>query len=159
VHGHASLSLAPLVFEGIEAVFADMAGRFAQAGIRTGYLFSSLSTNALILEPVFYWPEERLAIHAVAIEPAHLAKLPVLSPNPEATAIVTEARQRLIAVFKRFGCAHFQIGRAYPYRQSRDAASWRLLEAVKAAVDAPGAFNPGGLGLDAGLGLDTRTTA
>jgi FAD/FMN-containing dehydrogenase len=148
VHGHAPLSQAPAVFEATEAVFASMADRFEAAGIRTGYLFSSLSTNAIIIEPVFYWPEERLPIHAVAIEPSHMAKLPVLPPNPEATAIVVEARERLIAVFASFGCAHFQIGRAYPYRQSRDAASWRLIEAVKAAVDAPGVFNPGGLGLD-----------
>jgi hypothetical protein len=148
VHGHASLSLAPAVFEAVEGVFAEMAERFTGAGIRTGYLFSSLSTNALIIEPVFYWPEERLPIHEVAIEPSHLAKLPALPPNPEATAIVTEARERVIAVFERFGCAHFQIGRAYPYRQSRDAASWRLIDAVKHAADAPGAFNPGGLGLD-----------
>jgi D-lactate dehydrogenase (cytochrome) len=150
VHGVVSLSQAPAVFEAIQALFAELAESFARFGIQNGYLFSSMSTNALIIEPLFYWPEARFAIHEVAIEPSHLAKLPTLPPNPEATAVVAVARKRLIETFARFGCGHFQIGRAYPYRQSRDQASWRLIEALKAAVDPPGAFNPGVLGLTKG---------
>jgi FAD/FMN-containing dehydrogenase len=147
VHGVASLSLAPAVFEGVEAVFADMAGDFERVGVATAYLFTSVSTNALILEPVFYWPEARLPIHEASMEPDYLAKLPVQPENPAATAVVTEARKRIIAVFQSFGCGHFQIGRSYPYRASRDEASWALIESIKAAVDPAGVLNPGVLGL------------
>ena len=42
--------------------------------------------------------------------------------------------------------SHFQIGRAYPYRESRDDASKALLDAIKYAVDPQGRMNPGGLG-------------
>jgi D-lactate dehydrogenase (cytochrome) len=150
-HGVTALSQAPAIFEAIEAVFAEMRDAFEAAGISTGYLFSSLSTNALIIEPVFYWPDERFAIHEVAIEPAHLAKLPVLASNPSAASLVADGRKRLIAVFERFGCGHFQIGRSYPYRQSRDKDSRRLLQTIKDAVDPSGVLNPGNLGLpDAG---------
>ena len=72
----------------------------------------------------------------------------MLGANPAAAAVVREARRQVLAVFERFGCGHFQIGRTYPYRASRDAASWALLQAVKAAVDPAGARNPGVLGLD-----------
>ena len=57
MHGIVSLSQAPALFAEIEALFGKMAPRFAQHGVYTGYLFTSLSTNALIVEPVFYWPE------------------------------------------------------------------------------------------------------
>jgi FAD/FMN-containing dehydrogenase len=152
IHGHAALSQAPAVFTAIQAVFAGLAPRFEAAGISTGYLFTHLETNAITIEPVFYWPEERFAVHAVAAEPAHLARLPVLPANPDATAVVMEARRQVLEVFTRFGCAHFQIGRTYPYRQSLDAASWGLVEAFKSYVDPDGALNPGVLGLDPGAG-------
>jgi FAD/FMN-containing dehydrogenase len=152
IHGHAALSQAPAVFTAIQAVFADLAMRFEAAGISTGYLFTHLETNAITIEPVFYWPEERFAVHAAAAEPSHLARLPVLPANPDATALVMEARRLVLDIFTRFGCAHFQIGRTYPYRQSLDAASWRLVEAVKSYVDPDGALNPGVLGLDRGAG-------
>lgn len=146
-HGVTPLSQAPAIFEAIETIFSEMTDAFESAGISTGYLFSSMSTNALIIEPVFYWPDERFAVHAVAIEPSHLARLPELAANPSVTAIVAEARKRLVSTFAQFGCGHFQIGRSYPYRQSRDAESWRLLQAIKQAVDPSGLLNPGNLGL------------
>jgi len=59
---------------------------------------------------------------------------------------VAEARKQVVAICARYGCGHFQIGRAYPYRESRDAASRALLDAIKAVVDPQGQFNPGGLG-------------
>jgi FAD/FMN-containing dehydrogenase len=148
VHGLAALSQAPTVFAEIEAMFADMAPAFEREGVYTGYLFTSMSTNALIIEPVFYWPEARHAIIEQTIEPQHLARLPELDANPSATAVVVEARRRLNEIFLRLGCGHFQIGRTYPYRQSRDAASWALLETLKASLDPTGALNPGALGLE-----------
>jgi FAD/FMN-containing dehydrogenase len=149
VHGIASLSQAPVLFERIEALFAEMAPAFEQHGIYTGYLFTSLSTNALILEPVFYWPESRHPLIEATVEDQHLARLPVLAENPAATAVVSEARRRVIAICAEMGCGHFQIGRSYPYLASRDPASVELLETLKATLDPTGALNPGGLGLEA----------
>jgi FAD/FMN-containing dehydrogenase len=147
VHGVVSHTRAPELLARIQALFAGMAAAFEEHGVYCGYLFTSLSTNALIIEPVFYWPEVRQALIDSSVEPQHLAKLPKLPPNPQATAVVVEARRRVIEICASLGCGHFQIGRSYPYRQSRDEASWALLETVKAALDAGGALNPDGLGL------------
>jgi FAD/FMN-containing dehydrogenase len=152
VHGIASLAAAPAVLADVEAVFADMQAALTDAGVFYGYLYTSLSTNALIIEPVFYWPEERYTIHETLMEKPHLARLPRLDENPAATALVVAARTRVIEVFARHGCGFFQIGRSYPYRESRDAASLALLEAVKARLDPAHALNPGALGLAAGPG-------
>jgi FAD/FMN-containing dehydrogenase len=147
VHGIVSLSQAPVLFARIEALFADLAPEFERHGVHTGYLFTSMATNALIIEPVFYWPEARTPLIERTIEPEHLARLPTLPANPAATAVVEAARRRVIEICADMGCGHFQTGRSYPYRQSRDAASWSLIETLKSALDPMGALNPGGLGL------------
>lgn len=146
IHGQISLSKAPALYEALEQVFAGMADAFARHDIKTGYLFTSMSTNALILEPVIYWPEKRLPVHYEALEPTHMARLPEFPDNPGATAVVVETRKRLIATFQRFGCGHLQVGRSYPYRESRDGASRALLDALKDAVDPARLLNPGVLG-------------
>jgi hypothetical protein len=148
VHGIVSLSQAPVLFAEIEALFARMAPVFEQHGIYIGYLFTSLSTNALIIEPVFYWPEARQALIEATVEPQHLSRLPVLPDNPAATAVVVEARRGVIDICTRMGCGHFQIGRSYSYLATRDEASRRLIETLKSTLDPSGALNPGGLGLN-----------
>ena len=80
------------------------------------------------------------------IEAAHLASLPQRPDNPAATAVVKRARQRVMEIVTSFGGGHFQLGRAYPYRESRDAASQALLDTIKGFVDQDGQLNPGGLG-------------
>lgn len=146
VHGVLSLSNAPAFHAAVDKLFADMAGEFEAHGIYTGYLFTSLSTNALIVEPVFYWPNGYRPVHASMMETSHLAGLPKLDANPEATAVVTRARRGVADIAARFGAGHFQIGRAYGYRDSRDTASLALLDEIKALVDPHGQLNPGGLG-------------
>jgi len=145
VHGQASLSTAPAMFAEIRAYFDSMKARFDAHGIHNGFLFSSLSTNAIVIEPVFFWPEGYRPVHASMVEADHLRRLKQLGPNPEATAIVTEARNQVKAICKKFGAAHFQIGRSYPYRESRDPAFLAVLDAVKNVMDPQGLFNPGGL--------------
>lgn len=146
IHGVTSLSKAPALFDALEAIFAQFAEDMARLDISTGYLFTSLSTNGLILEPVIYWPEQTLPVHHEALEPSHMARLPEQPPNPEATAIVTSIRKLLVAKFREFGCGHLQIGRTYSYRDSRDPASRDLLDAIKDAVDPTRSLNPGVLG-------------
>jgi D-lactate dehydrogenase (cytochrome) len=44
------------------------------------------------------------------------------------------------------GAGHFQLGRAYPYRQRLSPQAISLLGAVKAELDPQGLMNPGALG-------------
>lgn len=147
VHGIVSLSSAAAVYAELDAMFAERAEAFAKAGVETGCMLTTLSTNAFLIEPVFYWPEARTEIHDATIEPGFLAKLKRHEPNAAATAVVAEARRAVIAVFQRHGAAHFQIGRTYPYLASRDDPGRELLGMLKATLDPGGGLNPGGLGL------------
>jgi hypothetical protein len=146
VHNHVSLSNAAPMFGDIQALFAEMKPAFDAHGITTGYLFTSLSTNAITIEPVFFWPHGYRPIHASMMEASYIKGLPKLAPNPAATAVVEQARDAVKTIGLRYGAAQFQIGRAYPYRDSRDPATQALLDGIKALVDPDRQFNPGGLG-------------
>lgn len=150
VHGQASLATAPAMFAEIRGYFDSMQARFDALGIHNGFLFSSLSTNALVIEPVFFWPEGYRPVHESMVEPEHLKRLKQLGAAPEATALVTEARNQVKAICRKYGAAHFQIGRAYPYRERQDPAFLDVLDAVKNVMDPKGLFNPGGLGFPQG---------
>ena len=147
VHGIVALSDAEDCWEQIQALFESYAERFAAAGIYNGAMLTTLSTNACLIEPVFFWPEDRMAIHEATIEPAMLANLKRQPPNAAATELVAEARQAVIGVFSRFGAAHFQVGRTYPWLDSLDPAARRLALGLKEALDPGRRLNPGGLGL------------
>jgi FAD/FMN-containing dehydrogenase len=69
------------------------------------------------------------------------------APNAEGEALVFDTRSRLTQLFLERGAAHLQIGRTYRYREGLSPTAWRLLEAIKDAVDARGLMNPGVLGL------------
>ena len=147
IHGIVALSQAEACRQAIETLFASLAPRFEAAGVYTGMMLTTLSTNAFLIEPVFFWPEARREIHQATVEPGMLAKLRKHAENPEATALVAEARRGVVAVFETFGAAHFQVGRTYPWLASRDPASQAITRTLKAAVDPDGRLNPGGLGL------------
>jgi D-lactate dehydrogenase (cytochrome) len=149
VHGVCSLSTAPIIFGEIKALYASRKDEMDAAEIHTGFLFTTMATNGLIIEPVFFWPQGWRPVHESAIEPAHLARLKQRPENPAATALVTELRKAVVAIFERYGAGHFQIGRTYPYRDSRDALSRTLLDAVKGVMDPDSQLNPGVLGFPA----------
>ena len=147
VHGIVAMSDALACWEAIDALFASMAAELEAAEVVTGFLVTTLSTTMFLIEPVFFWPDERFAVHDATVEASYLAKLPRLPANPASRAAVETARRGVIDIFTRFGAAHFQIGRAYPYAQTREPATLALLQAIKSHIDPKGVINPGALGL------------
>lgn len=149
IHGIFALGDAQSAYEAMQRLFTDNAD-FARHGISTGFLFATISTSAMAIEPVLYWPEAFTAIHAATIEPAVLAKLPQHAANPAATEAVQRVRRQLLDIFQECGAAHLQIGRTYRYRQSRDAATLELLDTLKRVLDSTDSFNDGVLGFATG---------
>jgi FAD/FMN-containing dehydrogenase len=130
----------------LEAYFAAHEEDLKLHGIEWGYLVFAVATRTTLIEPLFYWPDRRAAYHERMIQPQHLAKLPLLEPNPQASAAVHALRSGLIDLFGALGCAHLQIGKAYPFLQHRQAPAMQLLQSIKRAVDPGRVMNPGALG-------------
>jgi FAD/FMN-containing dehydrogenase len=147
-HALAPHSRALEVVRALEQLFADREQILAEHQIEWGYIVFAVSTRTTLIEPLFYWPDARTPYHERMIEPAHLAKLPVLEPNPAATAAVRVLRDDLVRLFTESGCASLQIGKTYRYLETRQPAAAELLRSIKDAVDPRYLVNPGALGLE-----------
>lgn len=148
MHGILPLSEADAAWSRIRALFGEYAERCEQHGVVIGFLLATVATNAFVIEPVFYWPGPRPLYYDRVLDASYLAKLKRHDPNPEAAELVAEMRTRLARLFLELGAAHLQVGKTYLYREGRRPETWRLLEAIKSAVDPQRRVNPGSLGLE-----------
>ncbi|MEZ5499681.1 MAG: FAD-binding oxidoreductase [Steroidobacteraceae bacterium] len=147
VHGIVPLSRGAWIFEQCEGVFARHAEAMNTFDIDHGYLSCTVGSSGLLLEPVMYWPAERLAFHERVLDADYLARLPSYPPNPQATAAVHALRADLATLFMEAGAVSFQIGKFYPYQQGLDPSARALLGELKQLLDPNGRMNPGSLGL------------
>jgi FAD/FMN-containing dehydrogenase len=148
VHGVVALSDAAPTIARLEDLIATHATEMARHGVVIGLLLSTVSTNGFVIEPVFYWPGPQTLYYKRVLEPGYLSKLKAFERSPETEALVVELRREVISTFAEAGAAHLQIGKTYPYRQGRDPNTWKLLEAIKSAVDPQRLMNPKSLGLE-----------
>ena len=119
-----------------------------QHGIGVGFLLATISTNGFVIEPVFFTPDELNEIHRATVEDNVLKRMTGFDANPAAQAATADIRRQVIEAFADAGGIHMQIGKSYPYRQGLRPESWRVVEALKDAVDPGRRVNPGSLGLD-----------
>jgi FAD/FMN-containing dehydrogenase len=147
IHGIAPHSRAAEVLDAVQAYFDSRAADIEQAGIEWGYVTFAISTNAILIEPMLYWPGQRELYHERMISPGALAKLDTFPDSPEATRVIKSIREGLIALWERTGCAHLQIGKTYPFMAHRKPASKAFLRGLKRLVDPDSRLNPGSLGL------------
>jgi D-lactate dehydrogenase (cytochrome) len=131
----------------LEAFYAGRAAEMQRLGVWTGGMFSPVGSSGFLYEIAIYWPDERSVYHERMLDAEFKARLPAHPANPEARAYVDVLKRALVDLYAAHGAAHFQIGRAYPYRQRLDPQADALLRAVKGALDPRNLMNPGALGL------------
>ncbi len=114
--------------------------------IEKAAMFTSISTNGFLYEPVFYWEDDRTAYHKRYLPQEYLDMLPEYESNPEGRAFVGELRAMIQEVFCDMGAVHMQVGKSYPYLQGRQEQATEILRKVKKGLDPDGLMNPGALG-------------
>ena len=147
VHGLVPHSKGPSTIDAILRLYADHAEAMERESVGAGYMFATVGTTGLLIEPVFFWPDAIEDLHRRSVEPTHLAKLKGFPANPSARQLVEMLRKHLIDLFHETGAVHLQIARTYRWLDSLDPSARRLIEAVKAQLDPHGLVNPGSLGL------------
>jgi FAD/FMN-containing dehydrogenase len=131
----------------INKVYADYAERMVEHKVEKAAMFTTISTTAMLYEPVFYWEDDRTAFHKRYLPQEYLDMLPEYPANPGGRALVKEMKAAIQDVFTTTGATHMQVGKAYPYLRDRHPESERVLRELKAALDPQGLMNPGALGL------------
>ncbi len=141
--------------EGIEShqaildLFKKYEKEFEEFSIETGFLYTTISTNAVVLEPVFFWPDAITEVHEHHVESDHLKRLQRFPEDLEARAMVGRVRKEFAEMFRVRGGIHLQVGKVYSYSDGLHASSLELVKAIKHEVDPKCLLNPGVLGLTA----------
>lgn len=149
IHGLLPHSRAAGCFAAIMDLYDEHAEDMEALGIHHGTLTAAVGGAGMIVEPCLYWPDASNPLIEDTIEPAHRQKLPTLEHDEAAWALTQKLKKALIDLLYEHGAVHFQIGRAYRYRDSLSPGADSLLKAIKQELDPRGLMNPGSLGLAA----------
>jgi FAD/FMN-containing dehydrogenase len=148
MHGILPFSKLKEFHKRIAKVHADNAGRMDEFKLEKAAMFTTISTNGFLYEPVFYWEDDRTPYHQRYLPQEYLDMLPEYPANPEGRALVAELRREIQKIFTELGAVHMQVGKSYPYLRERQAVATDLLKNLKRDLDPDGLMNPGALGLD-----------
>ena len=147
VHALAPHTDAPGTLANIEAVFAAHEQDMTRFDIKTGYLIATVSQQITLIEPVFFWPDSLNVLHEHSLDADHLARLPRYDSAAGAWEAVNAIKADISRVCSNSGCSHFQLGRAYHYRDALRPENSLLVDLLKASLDPKNIINPGVLGL------------
>jgi glycolate oxidase len=131
-----------------EALVAEYRDRMDEAGVQLTRMLMFFSTNGFIYEPTFLWNDARSIYHERVYPAELLPDVPVHPDNPKGRALVKEIKQRIGELCLQNGACHMQIGKDYPYYETRKPEMAGLLKKFKSVLDPAGVMNPGALGLD-----------
>lgn len=146
-HGLAPHSRLPAISRDVRALLAERRDAMTAAGVECGVIYFGVGVQAVCIEPVFYWDDYQFFGHNRVEETSDLAVINPTQPPPEPTKLVLDIRADLVGIFRKYGCAHVQIGKSYPWLATRATPLRDLATGLKAAVDPLGLVNPGSLGL------------
>ena len=120
--------------------------RLADLEITVADIFSAIGTSSLLCEPVFYWPDSYTDYQRKMSSDIWTQNWQDVPDNPAARALVAEVKNAIINLQYKYGAAHIQIGKAYPYMRGRSENNTAFLTALKAELDPDNLINPGSLG-------------
>ncbi len=147
VHGLAAHSNAEMTMRKIEQFFSEQNETLDQFNIKVGYLFANIECSVVIIEPVFFWPDELMTVHERNLDAKFFKRLNKFSADPDARAAVEKIHDGLVETFRMCKVSHFQLGKCYPYTDVIGAENLVLIKAIKHSLDPQGIINPGALGL------------
>lgn len=148
IHGKVAHSQACETIDKIQELFRQNRETLEKYNIDTGYLLCTVGNTTFLVEPVFFWPDELNEVHRRNVEPDVFDGFTPVPANPEARSEAERIRNEVRNIFLEQGAVHFQIGKYYPYRDSRRDAAWSMVEQLKGLLDKDGVLNPGQLGLN-----------
>jgi FAD/FMN-containing dehydrogenase len=131
----------------VQALLAAHKPALEAAGGTVMFVFTTLGRNAFLYEPFFYWKDSLSLVHQRRTPDAMRASWPEHPDNPQARALVEAMKAKFVALFRKHGAAHVQIGRVYPWAADREPENLALMREIKGLVDPSNRMNPGVLGL------------
>ncbi|MGI9289998.1 MAG: FAD-binding oxidoreductase [Gammaproteobacteria bacterium] len=134
--------------EDFENLLDEYRDRMAEHKVQLTRMLMFFSTNGFIYEPTFLWEDAQSVFHKKVYPAELLPNVPEHPDNPEGRALVSEIKNRILRLCVENGACHMQIGKDYPYLETRKPEVAGLIRSLKGLLDPAGIMNPGALGLD-----------
>ena len=147
LHGILPFSKVAAFHADLEQLREDRSEEIEKLGITVPAMFATISTNAVLYEPVFYWPDRPTAFHERHSPDALIEPMRANTDNIEARQVVAELFSATVDLMHTHGGVHVQVGKVYPWTRDRAALNLDLVRTIKQKVDPKGLLNPGALGL------------
>ena len=112
-----------------------------------GQVSNLIGSSRVLIEVNLYWKDTLSDMIESYLNVSFLKSKERYDKNPEAYKAVGELRKGLSNLFRKNGGTHLQIGRSYPYLDSRMQTVSDLLKSLKKEVDPRNQINPGVLSL------------
>lgn len=133
----------------LDQFFAAQAAYMREHGLSATRLYLT-TANGFGVEPIIYWHDRMNPLRYSVLGEENRRRFGERAANPQGREAALALRQKMIReVFTPFRPTHVQVGKYYPYRESRhNPDCWSVLEDFKRMVDPDRLMNPGALGLD-----------
>jgi FAD/FMN-containing dehydrogenase len=116
----------------LDAFFEKQKPAMERHGVSRGVIFCAVGSQAVCAEPLFYWTDPPLGHHDRITERSDLQALAGCAEAPPARRLVMDMRDELVQIFADMGASHAQIGKVYPFRQTRQRQTFVLGLGAKA---------------------------
>jgi len=147
MHGIVPHSRFSAALTNLKMFFQNNSSLLKQHRIAWCFTAVPVGPSGILLEPNLYWRDSRPIMLDGYLPEAYLNDKPTYPKDIAARDAVKQLRNGLIALFRTHGGVHLQIGRVYPYLESRSPDVRALLTALKTHLDPQGLMNPGSIGL------------
>ena len=125
-----------------EAAFARHEEAMKAHGIDRGYLLSTHGPSGVGIETLIRWSDEPYPVHTHFLTDEEKSKLRLRKANPLAAAAVAALSKDIVGSWSDLGGVHLQIGRKYPYLETRLPNTSALLRDLKDRFDPDCILNP-----------------
>ena len=146
MHGILPHSLHATLLDDIDAYMDAKRDVIERHGLVWGQVSNLIGQSRVLIEVNLYWKDRRTDMIESYLDDNFLKTREVHNSDPTAHAAVGELRTGLANLFRQRGCTHMQIGRSYPFLESRMDGAAELLKSLKETVDPYNLINPGALG-------------
>jgi D-lactate dehydrogenase (cytochrome) len=130
-------------FNETEAIYRSNEAEMERLGVNRGYFLTTNGPSGVGIETLINWSDAPLPIHRHYMKNA--GDYATKAADASAREIVARLTKDIIHLWSELGAVHLQIGKKYPYLETREPAMRALIEQFKSVVDPHGVFNPGNL--------------
>ena len=133
----------------IAQLLEDNQSELDENEIGVGFLYTVISNNGFVIEPVFFTPDSIDEIHREVVEDNVLKNIECFEDNIDARELTLRLRGELLRLFEDSGGVHMQIGKSYDFKRGLRDEAWSLIKNIKDIMDPKKVINPGVLSLNA----------